>query len=161
MKQVPMKTYQSAHDQFRWEIPATFNFGTDVIDKWATDKNRLALIWLNDKGDEKRFAFHQIKTLSNQFANLLAAQGVQKGDRVIIMLPQLPEWQIAMIRCNRLGAVPVPCITMLTPKDVAYRVHHSDAVAAVTTAENAPKFAGLDLAVRISVGQSAGWTEFT
>jgi acetyl-CoA synthetase len=161
MKQIPMKTYQTAHDQFRWEIPATFNFGTDVIDRWATDKDRLALIWLNDKGDEKRFTFHQIKTLSNQFANLLAAQGVQKGDRVVIMLPRLPEWQIAMIGCNRLGAVPVPCITMLTPKDVAYRVHHSDAVAAITTAANAPKFAGLDLGIRISVGQSEGWTDFT
>lgn len=160
MQRDPMMTYEQTHADFRWEIPDTFNFGTDVIDEWAKDPDRLALIWANSKGAERRLTFRDVSHQSNQLASLLASKGIGKGDRVIISLPRIPEWQIAMIGCHKLGAVPIPCVTMLTEKDIDYRVRHAGAAAAITTAADTHKFGGTFKA-RISVGASDGWTEFT
>ncbi len=163
MKRIPMDDYEATHRQFQWTIPPTFNFGVDVVDRWAGsgDGERTALIWLNEAGDERRFSFADIGRLTSQFANLLRRQGVEKGDRVLVMLPRVPEWQLAMVGCLKLGAVPIPCITMLTAGDIAYRVEHAGARAAITTADNVGKFDRIDgLDVRISVGGGDGWIDF-
>lgn len=159
MKRLLMEDYVTTKEAFEWRVPDTFNFGGEVVDYWAEDKDRLALIWLNDKGEEKRFTFDDIKKRSNQFANLLAEHGIGKGDRVIVMLPRLPEWQIATVACHKVGAVPIPCVTMLTEKDLSYRADHSGARAVITTAENTHKF-GDTFAARISVGEAPGWIDF-
>ena len=145
-----------------WQLPATFNFGRDVVDAIAhTEPDRLALIWCNQAGCERRYSFGEVSRRSSQFAALLAAGGVRRGDRVLVMLPRVPQWQIAMVGCLKLGAVPVPCIEMLTEKDVLYRATKSQAVAAVTTATSAGKFASsTNLRVRVAVGAVAGWQEF-
>lgn len=159
MQRLLMEDYPVTKDAFEWRVPDRFNFGGDVVDHWAEDKNRLALIWLNDKGEEKRFTFDDIKKRSNQLANLLSQQGITKGDRVIVMLPRLPEWQIATVACHKIGAVPIPCVTMLTEKDLSYRAAHSGARAVITTADNTHKF-DEKFAARISVGEAPGWIEF-
>ena len=137
----PTASYRDLHASFRWDVPPHFNFGADVIDAWARDPGRLALIWANDKGEERRLTFRDVSRLSNRLANHLRARGVAKGDRVVVMLPRIPEWQIALIGCLKIGAVPIPCVTMLTRKDLDYRIGHSGAVAAITTADNVAKFA--------------------
>jgi len=159
MQHTVMECYAETHRDFEWDIPESFNYGGDVVDCWAQDPSRQALIWLNEAGDEKHYSFADIKALSNQFANLLAAQGVARGDKVIIMLPRIPQWQIAMVGCNKLGAVPIPCVTMLTEKDVSYRAEHSGAVAVVTTVADSSKFGGAFKA-RISVGECPDWLDF-
>ena len=136
MRLVPMPDYESAHRHFKWEIPETFNFGTDVVDQWATNPDQLALIWCNHEGAEARFTYADIARLASQFANLMTASGVYKGDRVLVMLPRIPAWQIAMVGCLKMGLVPIPCITMLTASDIAYRIKDAQAVAVVTTVEN-------------------------
>ena len=79
MRRVPMPDYESAHRDFKWEIPETFNFGTDVVDKWAADPNRLALIWCDHEGAEARYTYADMARLTSQFANLMTARGVRKG----------------------------------------------------------------------------------
>ena len=106
--------YADAYRRFVWQVPADFNFGGDVIDELARDPARLALIWCDESGQERRFTFADISRLSNLCANLLQSLGIRRGDRVIVMLPRLPEWQIAMLGCIKLGAIPIPCIDMLT-----------------------------------------------
>jgi acyl-coenzyme A synthetase/AMP-(fatty) acid ligase len=161
MQRTEMVDYELSHREFSWEVPSTFNFGGDVVDKWAEDPARLALIWCDEQGNERRFTFADISRLTNRFANLLRAQGVSKGDRVLVMLPRIPEWQIAMVGCFKLGAVPVPCITMQTYRDIAYRAGHSGAVAAITTRDNIEKFAGDHVfQTRISVGGGEDWLDF-
>ncbi|AWZ01984.1 acetyl-coenzyme A synthetase [Rhodobiaceae bacterium] len=159
MKRLLMEDYVTTKEAFEWRLPDTFNFGGEVVDYWAEDKDRLALIWLNDKGEEKRFTFDDIKKRSNQLANLLTERGIGKGDRVIVMLPRLPEWQIATVACHKVGAVPIPCVTMLTEKDLSYRADHSGARAVITTADNTHKF-GDTFAAQISVGEAPGWIDF-
>ena len=161
MRRVPMPDYESAHRDFKWDIPETFNFGTDVVDQWAADPDRLALIWCNREGAEARYTYADMARLTSQFANLVTARGVRKGDRVVVMLPRIPAWQIAMVGCLKVGLVPIPCVTMLTASDIAYRIEDANAVAVVTTAGNTDKIAdGYDLKARISVGGGAGWLDF-
>jgi acyl-coenzyme A synthetase/AMP-(fatty) acid ligase len=163
MQRTRMTNYDGAHAAFGWSLPTHFNFGGDVIDHFAKDPARLALIWCDASGAERRFTFADIRRLSNHFANLLRDHGVAKGDRVVVMLPRIPEWQIAMIGCLKLGAVPIPCITMLTEKDVTYRVDHSAATAVITTVADAVKFdaeAAFKLRCAVGDGTPNGWVSF-
>lgn len=156
-----VKDYAREYADFEWQIPASFNFGADVVDHWARTADGPALIWCNAAGEERRYRFSDIARLSAKLASGLQQRGVRKGDRVVVMLPRIPEWQIAMVACMKLGAVPIPCIEMLTAKDLAYRIDNADAVAVIARAQHAGKFEGLldRLRVRISVGPAAGWDE--
>ena len=136
-------TYEERRAAFRWQIPPTFNFAADVVDAWAPEK--LALIWCDDAGNERRYSFGEIAHLSRKVGGVLRAHGLRKGDRCIVMLPRVPQWQMAMVGCLRVGVIPIPCIDMLTAKDVRFRVEHSGARGAITTAANAAKFDGLKL----------------
>ncbi len=122
--------------------PATFNY-CDVIDGYAEDPTREALIWLNGAGVERRLTFAEVRDGSKRIAAVLRAQGIGRGDRVLIMLPRLPEWQLAMMAVFRIGAIAIPCITMLTPKDLAYRIAATTPKAIVTIPSEVPKFDGL------------------
>lgn len=157
VRRVVMERYEDACREFRWQLPETFNFGADVVDHWAGQGDRTALIWCDDSDRERRFTFADMARLTNRFAAGLRRRGVGKGDFVVVMLPRIPEWQIAMVGCLKLGAVPIPCVEMLTAKDVAYRVTHSGARAAITTPPNTDKFDGLPLGARVTTGQADGW----
>lgn len=152
---------QTARD-FSLELPATFNFGGDVVDAQAQRRDKPALVWCNEAGAERRFLFSDIKRLSNQLANLLVHHGLRKGDRILVQMPRVPEWQIAMVACIKIGAIPIPCIEMLTPKDIHYRVSDSGAVGAITTVANFGKYEGL-VTVRTRVvvdGSAPGWIPY-
>jgi len=157
-----MHDYDATARDFVLEVPDTFNFGHDVIDAQTYRNDKPALIWCNDQGDERLFNYSDITRLTNQLANLLVKHGVKKGDRILVLMPRIPEWQIAMVACMKTGAIPIPCIEMLTEKDVAFRIGHSGAIAAITTLANTHKFDSCDaLSVRIAVGHPSdmptGW----
>lgn len=148
---------------FRWDIPPTFNFATDVVDMWAMRPDLTALIWENADGQQGQYSYAEISILSQQFANVLLAQGIEKGDRLIVMLPRIPQWQIAMVGALRIGAVPIPCIEMLTDRDLTYRIEHAGATGVVCRSEHCSKFdqtlAVLD--ARICLGEAgAGWLDW-
>ena len=162
MKIENMQDYQQMARDFKLELPAYFNFGRDVVDRQAERNDKPALIWCNEAGEERHFSFSDIRRQSNQLANLLTQQGLRKGDRILILLPRLPEWHISMVACLKIGAIPIPGIEMLTPKDIEYRVSDSGATGAITTARNTGKFAYCGaLRTRIVIGEAvAGWNEF-
>jgi acyl-coenzyme A synthetase/AMP-(fatty) acid ligase len=152
--------YNKFYDGFAWGVPDAFNFAVDVVERWARDGDRPALIWENEAGEVAQYSFADIARLSDRLAHALRQDGVKKGDFVVVMLPRIPEWQIAIVAALKIGAVPIPCIEMLTERDIAYRVEHSGARAAICRAEQVGKFASLGarLKTRISVGHAAGWT---
>jgi len=152
--------YEQVYKDFRWQLPATFNFAADVVDTWARDSQKLALLWCDEYGREARYTYRRISDLSMRLGNVLRANGLKKGDRCIVMLPRLPQWQVAMVACLRVGVIPIPCIDMLTAKDVRYRAEHSGAAGAITTAANAAKFADLRLGMKLSIGRADGWVDF-
>jgi acetyl-CoA synthetase len=135
-----MEDYEETYRTFSLEVPEYYNFGFDVIDRFARkDRNRLAMIWVNQEGAEKTYTFRQMMNLSNGAANMLLKYGIKKGDRVIIMLPRVPEWWIFAIACIKLGAVFCPCPTMLTPKDLRYRIDAAKIRMVITDRENSGK----------------------
>jgi len=161
MKRVEFDDYERAYATFEWDLPRSFNFGGDVVDHWASvAPDRPALIWCDDEGSERHFTYRDIKDLSDRCADALVSRGLRKGDRVVIMLPRLPAWQIAMVGCLKAGAVPIPCVEMLTAKDIAYRIAHAGARAAITTGGNVAKFANQELDIRLAVGGAEGWDDF-
>lgn len=131
----------SSSDAYTWDVPTTFNFSSDVVDRWAEDSDRLALVTVDGDGRTDRHSYADIARRAAQLANLLTERGISQGDRVIVMLPRVAEWQIAMVALARMGAVPIPCITMLTADDLRYRIDHAGAVGAVCLAGDVHKFA--------------------
>ena len=135
-----MTDYEEARRTFKLDVPEHFNFGFDVVDKWAEDHTKLALISLDPTAEQaQRHTFWDIKVLSNRFANLLRGLGVCKGDRVFIMAPRIPEWYVAVLGMMKLGVVPMPATTMCTPHDIEYRINRAEASVAITDPENASK----------------------
>lgn len=124
--------YRRSVDRFRWDVPEVFNFGRDVVDRMAVDPDRPALLWRNASGGERRLSFADVARESNRFAQLLRSLDVRPGQPVIIMLPRIPEWHIAVVGALKAGALAIPSSTILRPKDIAYRACHSEAVAIVS-----------------------------
>jgi acetyl-CoA synthetase/medium-chain acyl-CoA synthetase len=132
--------------------PLYFNFATDVVDRWATTHPRSTALWHVHAGSrvEHKLTFRQIASLSRQAANLFRSCGIGRGDRVLVMLPRVPQWWVAMLGLIRLGAVPVPATLLLTARDVAYRLKMAAIHAVITNTEGVPKvgdFDGIRLAV--------------
>ena len=158
--------YEERVSQFRWQIPEEFNFAWDVIDAYAEDRSRLALVWESETGDVARYGFWDLAEQSRRFANVLVGLGVRRGDPVMIMLPRVPQWQVAFLGALRIGALVIPCTAQLRAKDIVYRANHSEAKAIVTTASNRELVEDVrgecpTLGVRIAVGGSpSGWTGF-
>lgn len=153
-----MTSYEAAVRDFKWDLPRTFNFGRDVVDAAAEKDDRLALVWTSDAAPARKLQFSDVAVASNRIANVLRRAGVKKGDRVIVQLPRIPEWHLTMTACTKLGAIAVPCIEMLTAKDLAYRIGHAQACAVVTTRDNTGKYEdGGPVRVRACFGSAPGW----
>jgi len=130
-----LDAYRRSVEGFRWEVPEAFNFGRDVVDRLAADPDRPALLWRNASGAERRLTFAEVARESNRFARLLESLGVRPGQPVILMLPRIPEWHIALVGALKAGVLVIPSSTILRPKDIAYRARHSGAVAIVSIDE--------------------------
>lgn len=143
-------------------IPAWFNFARDVFDSWARQRPDAPALWWVDgqDGEEQKFTFRQLEHLSLQAAQLLRQSGLRRGDPVLLMLPRIPEWWIALLGLIRLGAVPVPCTPLLTASDLAFRIGAAHIAGVITDAEGAEKLGGFG-GVRWQVGEPQhGWSRF-
>ena len=127
---------------FKLDVAEHFNFAFDVVDKWAEDRTKLALISLDPSGENaQHHTFWDLKVQSNRFANVLKGLGVGKGTRAFVMLPRIPQWYVVMLGLMKVGAVPMPATTLCTPGDIEYRVNEAEAVLAITDMENSDKVA--------------------
>jgi acetyl-CoA synthetase len=106
------------------------NFAREVVD--AADPARLALVALARDGERREISFGEVADRSARLAGALAARGVSRGDVVMTLIGNRPEWVYAMIACWRLGAVAQPCTEQLRPADLRARVEavHPRAVVA-------------------------------
>ena len=157
--------WKTVRSYSRPPMPDVFNY-CDVIDGYAADPAREALIWSNEAGAERRMTFAEISEGSKRIAAVLKEKGVGRGDRVLVMLPRIPEWQMAMLAVFRIGAIAIPCITMLTAKDLDYRIAATSPAAVVTMDGETAKFDGLleDGVARFSLpypqpAPRAGWLD--
>ncbi len=135
----PGKTYDEVYNSFEWKIPEFYNIGVDICDKWAHQRYRLALIFEDEKGQTERYTFWDLKRLSNRLANGLKAQGLERGDRFGIMLPQSPEAGIAHIALYKMGAIAIPMFTLFGTEALEYRLANSEAKGIITDEANLHK----------------------
>ncbi len=148
---------------FTWDVPAGFNYARDVVDALARDDRR-GLLFVDAAGARRDYSFAEIAEQSKRWAAVLRDAGVRKGDRVVVVLPKIPDWLFCMIALLRIGAVAVPSAEQLRAKDLLYRANHSGAIAVVAHGSNAAEFdamrAGADT-VRtylLAAGERDGWT---
>ncbi|MBR8210633.1 acyl-CoA synthetase [Burkholderia cenocepacia] len=135
--------YDPLLSRFRWDIPARYNIGVDVCDKWADGSGRVALIHETAQGDVSRLTFDDLKNASNRLANSFARAGLRRGDRIGIFLAQGPETAIAHLAAYKFGAIAVPLFTLFGVDALEYRLENSEAAALVTDAAGYAKIAPL------------------
>ncbi len=135
-----MTDYEAERQHFHLDVPEYFNFAIDVMDKWASDPDKLAMLWVGQNGEERRITYAQFAERSSRAANAFAALGMQKGDRVMVMLPRIPEWWETVLGLMKLGAIPIPCTTLLTPRDIQFRSEVAEVQGFITDSEGAAKF---------------------
>ena len=132
--------YAETYRTFSQEVPERFNWAFDVFDRWGDDPDKVAMVWLAPDGQACReVMFREFSERSRRVANALTGLGAKRGDRVFVMLHRVVEWWEIVLGCMRAGLVPVPGTTLLTSKDIAYRVGVSESSIAITDLENQPK----------------------
>ena len=154
--------YTTAYRDFQWPALTEFNWALDYFDAMARGNDATALHIVAEDGGEVRRSFAQLSARSGQVANWLRAQGVQRGDRILLMMGnELPLWEL-MLACIKLGAVMIPATPMLTPDDLADRLARGQVRHVAAASEHAPKFADLrGRFTRMAVGQPvAGWLDY-
>ena len=162
--------YDKAVAEFRWPDPVPFNWALDWFDaelaRNADSKDRAAL-WIVDAGSnrETKLSFAALSSRSNQVANFLRAQGLQRGDHLLLLLGNVvPLWE-TMLAAMKLGVVVIPATTLLTPDELRDRLERGRAKVVVATQDQVAKFSGFggsDL-VRIVVNASSkpeGWLAY-
>lgn len=140
------RSYEETQRAFRWQVPEHYNIGVDAIDKHAAlgaDGNRTALITELENGEIGRYSFNDLKRLSNCLANAMQGLGVERGDRVAILLSQSVETALAHIAAYKLGAVAVPLFTLFGEDALLYRLSDSSARLLVTDTANLDKVMAL------------------
>jgi len=162
--------YDAAVKGFLWPDPVPFNWALDWFDaelaRNPESKDRPAL-WIVDAGNnrETKFSFAALSHRSNQVANFLRAQGLKRGDHLLLLLGNVvPLWE-TMLAAMKLGVVVIPATTLLTPDELRDRLDRGKARAVVATQDQVAKLAGLgsDGLVRVVVGATAkqeGWLPF-
>jgi acetyl-CoA synthetase len=128
-----LSDYEKLYRDFKWEVPEYYNFAFEVIDKWAQDRTKLALVSL-DRSSETAYyqTFYELSYLSNRFVNVLRGLGIRKGERVLVILESIPEWYAVMIGMFKLGVIPMPGTVLLTSKDIEYRINRAEACMVIT-----------------------------
>lgn len=114
-----------------------FNFAYDVLDVIAENEpERRAMVWCNDKGEEKVFTFADIKKYTNQTANMLKSKGINKGDIVMLILKRHYEFWFCLLALHKIGAIAVPGSNLLTEKDLVYRFNIASIKGIICTTES-------------------------
>src|SRR5579872_1073617 len=161
--------YDKAVADFRWPDAVPFNWALDWFDadlaRDPQSRDRPAL-WIVDPGNrETKLSFGELSRRSNQVANFLRAQGLKRGDHLLLLLGNVaPLWE-TMLAAIKLGVVVIPATTLLTPDELRDRLDRGRARALVATQDQIAKFAGLpsERLVRIVVNASSaqeGWLAF-
>jgi len=127
-------TLEDLQKNYKLTMPDNFNFAFDCLDVLAAETpDALALLWLSNEGDEKRFTYEDIRRLSVKAANFFLAQGIGKGDMVMLTMSRDWRYWPVLMGLHRMGAVAVPATYLLTKKDIEYRMNAASIKMLLTT----------------------------
>ncbi|XP_041522375.1 acyl-coenzyme A synthetase ACSM5, mitochondrial isoform X2 [Microtus oregoni] len=158
----------------RHPVPEYFNFAHDVLDTWSRLEKvgqrppNPAFWWVNGSGAEVKWTFEELGKQSRKAANVLEGVcGLKPGDRMMLVLPRLPDWWLISVACMRTGVVMIPGISQLTAKDLKYRLQAARAKSIVTSDALAPQVDAISadcpsLQTKLLVSDTSrpGWINF-
>jgi acetyl-CoA synthetase len=138
----PNDAYETVHRQFAWQVPAEFNMAEVCCGRWARSpkhQHDVAILEHQTGGQAPLiWTFAQLQTAANQLGTHLVALGVQKGDRVAIVMPQRFETAVAYVAVLQMGAVAMPLSMLFGPEALAFRVADSGAAVALCDELSSP-----------------------
>ncbi|MGV7246297.1 AMP-binding protein [Caballeronia sp. M23-90] len=159
--------YATAYRDFAWPELTEFNWALDWFDEYARSNMNPALWVVEDNGDEIKLSYAELSARSNQLANWLRQQGVQRGDRILLMLPNQPALWETMLAAMKLGAVTIPATMLLTPADIADRMTRGEVKHVIVASNETAKFDAIDktktriaVAIPSSAALPEGWLNF-
>jgi acetyl-CoA synthetase len=129
--------YARLHGSFGWEVPKYFNMAQVCSQRWAAQPDtaqRVALRTFAAHGQETSHSYAELQAQANRLSRLLRAQGVRRGDRVAIVMPQRFETAVAYIAVLQMGALAVPLSMLFGPDALGFRLHDSEAALALVDA---------------------------
>ena len=136
LKQTHFTSVEDYNKNLEFIIPENFNFAYDVVDAWAEEQpDKLALLWTNDQGKERRFTFGEMKELTDKAAAYFLSIGIRKGDMVMIILKRHYEFWLTMMGLSKIGAIAIPATHMLTTHDIVYRNNRAGVKAIICVGE--------------------------
>jgi acetyl-CoA synthetase len=151
--------YERAYATFRWPALQRFNWAIDYFDVLAKHNTKPALQIVHDGGAETKLSFAELSDRSSRVASALRARGVQRGDRILIMLPNAVALWEAVLAAMKIGAVVVPATTQLTTTDIRDRVSRGGIRHVIAEGAQTERFAAVEgLTTRLAVGDApADW----
>ena len=137
-EKIPQFDHAAACAAFSFSVPDNFNFAFDVVAKRAVEADKVALIAINQTGEEViHHSYSDLDKASNRFVNALMSMGVKKGDAALVVLPRIAEWYHVLLGCCKAGVVAMPGTNLLKAKDLEYRIKRADAKLAIVTTAHA------------------------
>jgi len=147
----------------------TFNFAFDIVDELGRSKpDKLAMLHISEDMTERRFTFQDVKKESARCANYFKSLGIQRGDRVMLVLKRHYQYWFAMMGLHKLGAVAIPATNQLLGKDFVYRFQAANVKAVICTADGevadaveaaAAKCPSVEYKLLVN-GSREGWHDF-
>src|ERR671914_334183 len=126
--------YEELCRRHSWEVPERYNIAADVCDKH--DRDRLAMVWEDWRGHERRGSFRGLQDLTAKFANVLEQHGVERGDRVATLLPSLPETAAVFLGTYKRGAILLSMSVLYGDEGIEHRLRDSGARLVITDVAN-------------------------
>ena len=124
--------FENVRRDFKWAVPKRYNMAQEVCDRHIGISDHPAIFYENQLGDKQTYTFGNLIALSNKLSNALRHLGIEKGDRVGIVLPQRVETGVAHVAIHKLGAVSLPLSILFGPDAIEYRLQDSGAKAVIT-----------------------------
>ena len=143
MERTGSERYEELCAAYRWTVPERYNIAADVCDARAPDA--LAMVHEDPYGVVRDVHWGELQSLSNRAANLLAALGVERGERVAVVLPPTPETAAIFFATWKLGAILLSMSVLYGDEGIAHRLRDSEPRVLVTDATNAPRFRGANV----------------
>ena len=136
LEKTAFESYDDFMQNFKVKVPENFNFGYDVVDRWAEkEPDKKALLWTNDKGEKIQYTFADIKRESDKTASFFASLGIGRGDMVMLILKRHYQFWFSIVALHKLGATVIPATHLLTEKDIIYRCEKAGIKAIVTSGD--------------------------
>src|SRR3954469_12670307 len=135
---MPFTSYEEACATHHWVVPPRYNLAADICDKHPRDKP--AMVWESFDGSYRELVWGELQDLANKAAHTLAARGIERGDRVAVVLPPTPETAAIFFGVWKLGAVLLSMSVLYGDDSIRHRLGDGEPRLLVTDAANAPRF---------------------